>query len=105
MNSAGWRALLLSMCSIAALAAIADIYGEYAGPNSTSVVGQWGDTVGASSRPYHLLVLSTDPGHGADLAGVRPGDLIDIRANTMAERYWLFGQPPTGRAVPVLVRR
>ena len=52
-----------------------------------------------------MEVLSIDPGHGADLAGLRPGDLIDVRANTPAERFWLFGQPPTGRPVTVLARR
>jgi hypothetical protein len=105
MNSAVWRALLLSMCAIVALLAVYDIVVEYAGPNSTSIVGQWGDTVAASSQPYHLVVLSIDPGHGADIAGLRPGDLIDIRANTPVERFWLFGQPVTGRPVTILARR
>jgi hypothetical protein len=105
MKPAGWRALLLGMCSIAALLAIAEVFFEYGGPNSTSTVGQWGDTVGPSSQPFHLFVLSTDPGHGADLAGLRPGDLIDIRANAPVERFWLLGQPPTGRSVTVLALR
>ena len=105
MKSAGWRALLLGMCAIAALLAIVDAYSEFGGPNSTSLVGQWGDTVAASTQPYHLVVLSIDPGHGADLAGLRPGDLIDIRANTPVERFWLFGQPLTGHPVTFLARR
>ncbi len=105
MKSAGWRVLLLSMCAIVALLAVIDVYLEYGGPHSTSMVGQWGDTVAASSQPDHLVVLSIDPGHGADLAGVRPGDLIDIRANTPAERFWLFGQPLTGRPVTIRAQR
>jgi len=105
MTSAGWRALLLSLCAIVAVLAVGNIYEQYGGPNSTSWVGQWGDTVGASSRAFHLVVLSIDPGHGADRAGLRPGDLIDIRANPPVERFWLFGQPPTGRAVTVVAQR
>lgn len=105
MKPAGWRVFLLSMCAIAALLAVVDVYLEYGGPNSTSMVGQWGDTVAASSYPYHLVVLSIDPGHGADVAGLRPGDLIDIRANAPVERFWLFGQPLTGHQVTMLVRR
>lgn len=103
MNSAGWRALLLSLSAIVALLSIVDVAYEYAGPVST--VGQWGDTVGASSVPFHLIVRSIDPGHAADTAGLRSGDLIDIRASAPVERFWLFGQPLTGRAVTILVRR
>jgi hypothetical protein len=105
MKSVGWRALLLSLCAIVALLAAVEVYLEYGGPNSTSFVGQWGDTVGASAVPFHLVVLSIDPGHGADRAGLRPGDLIDVRKHTAVERFWLFGQPPIGRPVTVDVRR
>lgn len=101
MKSVGWRALLLSLCAAVALLAAVEVYLEYGGPNSTSFVGQWGDTVGASEVPFHLAVLSIDPGHGADRAGLRPGDLIDIKKNTAVERFWLFGQPPTGSSVTV----
>lgn len=105
MTTARWRALLLGLCAIAALLPVLEIFLQYGGPLGTSYVGQWGDTVGASSRPFHLEVLSIDPGHGADRAGLRSGDLIDIRANSPLERFWLFGQPPTGRAVSMTVRR
>jgi len=99
MNSAGWRVLLLSMCVVVAFLAARNLL-----TNGISV-GQWGDTVAASTVPYHLVVLSIDPGHGADLAGLRPGDLIDIRHNTPLERFWLIGQPPIGRPVTMLAQR
>ena len=105
MRPTGWRVLLLSLCAIVALLAIAEVLLGFAGPNSMSLIGQWGDTVGPSSRPFHLAVMSIDPGRAADRARLRPGDLIDIRANTPVERFWLFGQPPTGRPVTILVRR
>ena len=100
-----WRALLVGLCAIVALLAAAQIYSQFGGPHGTALVGQWGDTVAVSSRPYHLKILSVDPGHGADRAGLRPGDLLDLRANTPAERFWLFGQPPTGWPVSVAARR
>jgi hypothetical protein len=105
MKAGGWRALLLALCAIVATSAVVQIYLEFGGPRATSLVGQWGDTVGASSQPFYLVVRSIDPGHGADLAGVRVGDLVDVRANAPRERFWLFGQPPTGHPVTILVRR
>ncbi len=98
-----WKWILLSLCAVVALLSIVDVGFEYAGP--VSMVGQWGDTVGASSVPFHLVVRSIDPAHAADMAGLRPGDLIDIRANAPVERFWLFGQPLTGNPVPILARR
>ena len=100
-----WRALLVGLCAFVALLAGAQIYAESGGPNATALVGQWGDTVAVSSQPYHLKILSIDPGRGADRAGLRQGDLIDLRANAPAQRFWLFGQPPTGWPVAVLARR
>ena len=100
-----WRALLVGLCAFVALLAGAQIYAQFGGPNATALVGQWGDTVAVSSQPYHLKILSIDPGHGADRAGLRQGDLIDLRANAPAQRFWLFGQPPTGWPVAVLARR
>ncbi len=96
MNSASWRVLLLTLCAIVAVSAGSDIFMHYGTDASPSFVGLWGNTVGASSQPYHLVVRSIDPRHASDLAGLRPGDLIDIRANTAVERFWLFGQPISG---------
>ncbi|HXW77461.1 MAG TPA: hypothetical protein VEJ20_08635, partial [Candidatus Eremiobacteraceae bacterium] len=104
MKVAGWRTILLVLCCASAFYAATDIYLSHGG-GPTTIIGQWGDTVAASSVPYHLEVLSIDPGHGADIAGVRPGDLIDFRPNTPLERFWLFGQPPTGRPVTFLDER
>ncbi|HEY6325244.1 MAG TPA: GAF domain-containing protein [Candidatus Cybelea sp.] len=46
-----------------------------------------------------------DLGGPAARAGVRRGDLIDIRANTLAERLSLFGAPLSGRPVILSVHR
>jgi hypothetical protein len=95
----------VALSALVALLAIVDVYFGYAGPGFGSVVGQWGNTVGAAAEPYHLKVLSIDPGHASDLAGLRTGDLIDLRANTALERFWLAGQPPPDRHVTVRFTR
>src|SRR5579883_74855 len=105
MKSTGWRVLLLSLCAIVAVLAIVELLMGLAGPDSASLIGQWGDTVGPSSRPFHLTVLSIDRGRAADRVGLRAGDLIDMRANTPLERFWLLGQPPTDQPVTLFVRR
>lgn len=105
MKSTGWRAFLLSMCAIAACLVAANLYGLFNGPGSGPTVGQWGDTVAAGSLPYHLVVSSIDPGNSADRAGLRAGDLIDLRQNIPLERLWLFGQPPVGRPVAIVAQR
>jgi len=67
--------------------------------------GWWGANTGASSKAFNLGVTSVDPGGPAARAGLRRGDLIDIRANTLVDRYSLFEVPLNGRPLNLLVRR
>lgn|SRR5579863_3452583 len=46
-----------------------------------------------------------DRGGPAARAGLRRGDLIDIRANTFVERYALSGAPLNGRPLTLSVHR
>jgi hypothetical protein len=68
-------------------------------------LGRWGANFGASSKPFDLAVTSIEPGGPAAGAGLRRGDLIDIRANSLVERYSLFGAPLNGRPLILSVRR
>ena len=68
-------------------------------------MGIWGNTLAASSEPFHLRVSSIDPGRASDRGGLRQGDLIDVRRNSPIERFGLFGQPPAGRRVTLWVQR
>jgi hypothetical protein len=71
-------------------------------------LGSWGADTGASSvKPFNLVVASVDPGGPAARAGLRADDLIDIRANTLVERYSLFPVivPLNGRPVTLWVHR
>jgi len=68
-------------------------------------LGWWGANAGASSKPFNLTVTSVDGGGPAADAGLRRGDLIDIRANTLVERYSLFEEPLNGRPLVLSVPR
>ncbi len=66
--------------------------------------GWWGANTGASSKPFNLVVTSVDRGGPFARAGLRRGDLIDIRPNTVIERYFLLDVPLNGRALSLSVR-
>ncbi|HLY01138.1 MAG TPA: PDZ domain-containing protein [Candidatus Cybelea sp.] len=66
--------------------------------------GSWGANTGVSSTGFNLVVTSVDRGGPADRAGLRRGDLIDIRANTLVERYSLLDVPLNGRPLVLSVR-
>lgn len=102
MKPPAWRAALLAMCAIAALTStyeFASRFGEVPG------LGLWGNTLTPSSQPFHFAVGSIDPGRASDRAGLRPGDLIDIRANALLVRFGIFGQPLSDVPVTLSVRR
>ncbi|HEX3671175.1 MAG TPA: hypothetical protein VHT92_05665, partial [Candidatus Cybelea sp.] len=99
MSSAACRAVILTLCVVAAIGAIAEFFAAF------NLMGIWGNTLTASSEPFHFRVGSIDPGRASDRGGLRQGDLIDIRRNSPIERFGLFGQPLAGRPVTLWVRR
>ena len=92
-----WRSVLLSICALAALAQIADVLDATGMGGAAPWQGSWGANAGASSTPFNLVVTSVDRGGPAGRAGLRRGDLVDMRANTLLERYWLLDVPVNGR--------
>jgi len=99
-----WRPVLLALCALTLLVQVAGIF------NATGVGGAppWQSSLGAntsaSSTPFNLVVTSVDRDGPAARAGLRRADLIDFRANTLVERYYLFGTPLNGQPVSLLVR-
>jgi hypothetical protein len=100
-----WRPLLLAICAVAALAQVAYVLDATGTGGAPPWLGSLGANTSASSEPFHIAVTSVDPSGPAARAGVRPGDLIDIRQNTLVERYFLLESPLNGRAVLVSVVR
>ena len=104
-----WRTLLLTFCALAALLAIAELLDVTGFGGKTPWYGLWGATTrGAADLPYMAEALSINPGRAADRAGFRRGDLYDIRANDLVDRFnTLFdsAQPLAGKPIPLSVTR
>jgi hypothetical protein len=99
-----WRPVLLAVCALAALVevtSVVDVVGMGGGP---PWLGSLGANATASSTPFNLRVTSIAPAGPAARAGVRPGDLIDIRATTLVDRYSLLAAPLNGRPLSLSVR-
>ena len=105
MKPATWRSAILALCGITALAAVAEFFGAVGMGGAPPWLGIWGNTVAASSQPFNLTIQSVDPGGASDRAGLRPGDLVDLRANNLVDRFSLLGQPLNGRSVTLSIRR
>ena len=103
MRRIAWRPVLLTICALAALAQVASVLDATGMGGSPPWQGWWGANAGASSKPFNFAVTSVDSAGPAARAGLRRGDLIDIRADTLVERYALFEVPLNGRALNLSV--
>jgi hypothetical protein len=61
--------------------------------------GVMGGYLSGSSEPYHVSIRGIDPGGPADRAGIREGDSVDVRDQSMLVRLSLMGQLLAGRPV------
>ncbi len=101
------RNVLLWLCAATELI-IAAAFFDVAGFGNTPWYGQAGASINASARPYEVAVTSIDAGRAADRAGLRVGDLIDVRGNSAIERWQWFSGFPTpiaGRTTAFAVTR
>jgi hypothetical protein len=105
MRRVAWRPVLLTICALAALAQVAAVLDATGMGGAPPWLGWWVAGTGASSQPFNLVVTSVEPGGPAARAGLRKDDLIDIRANTLAERYSFFQSPLNGRPLILSVHR
>jgi hypothetical protein len=104
MKRVAWRPVLLAICALAALVEVAGLVDATGMGGAPPWEGWWGANTGASSKAFNLAVTSVDRGEPAARAGLRQGDRIDIRANTLAERYSLFAAPINGRPLILSVQ-
>jgi hypothetical protein len=100
-----WRPVLLAICALAALVQVAGVLDATGIGGAPPWLGWWAAAIGASSAPFNLTVTAVERGGPAARAGLHRGDLIDIRANTLVERYSLFEVPLNGRPLILSVHR
>jgi hypothetical protein len=105
MKPTASRVVIVVLCGITGLAALAELFGAIGLDGAPAWLGIWGATVSASSQPFDLAIQSIEPGGAAQLGALRAGDLVDLRANDLLDRFSLLGQPLSGRPVTILVRR
>jgi hypothetical protein len=105
MRRVAWRPLLLAICAFTAIIQVAYVVDAIGLGGAPPWQGYLGAATSTSSKSFSLAVTSVDPGGPAARAGLRRGDLIDIRANTLVERFSLLGVPLTGRPLILLVHR
>lgn len=105
MKPATWRAALLAFCAAGALLVLGAFLDQAGMGGSPAWYGVWGGYFSGSSVPYHLSFRGVDPGGPADRAGIREGDLVDVRGLSPRERFSLMGQPQAGRPVRLQVLR
>lgn len=105
MKPATWRAILLALCVAGSLLVLAAFVDQLGMGGSPAWYGVWGGYFSGSAQPYHLSLRGIDPGGAAARAGVREGELLDIRPNTVRERLSFMGQAQAGRPVPLHVTR
>ncbi len=90
--SGRWRAAILPLCVVAALLLLASEFGGILGFGGIPRVGFWGMQL-VPDKPFTFVVTSLDPGQSADRAGIRPGDVIDVRSQPEIVRFWLLNEP------------
>jgi hypothetical protein len=100
-----WRPVLLAICALASLVQVAGVLDATGMGGAPPWLGWMGANTGPSSKPFNLAFTSVEPGGPAARAGLRRGDLVDIRANTLVERYSLFQAPLNGRPLALSVHR
>ncbi|HEY1868142.1 MAG TPA: hypothetical protein VGG70_07565 [Candidatus Cybelea sp.] len=105
MKRVPWRPVLVGICALAALVQVAGVLDATGIAGAAPWLGWVGANTGSSSKPFNLAVTSVEAGGPAARAGLRRGDLIDIRTTTLAERYSLFQAPFNGRPLTLLVHR
>ena len=108
-RGAFWRILLLIFCVLTALMSLVELFDVTGLGGKAPWYGLWGSTTrGAPSLPYMAEILSIDPGRASDRAGLRRGDLFDVRANNLTERFAILtpsAQPLSGKPIHLSVTR
>ncbi|MDP9024943.1 MAG: hypothetical protein M3N13_06210, partial [Candidatus Eremiobacteraeota bacterium] len=100
-----WRAIVLAICAAGAFLAVAEVADQAGIGGAPPWFGVWGCYFGGSGEPFYFKVLTVDPGGPSDRAGLRGGDLVDIRSQALRERFYSIGQAMNARPMTLSVLR
>lgn len=99
-----WRAALLFLCAVAfGITVAVEIDGLGAG--SRPWFGFWDANAATSGKPYTIAIAQPRPDGASASAGLRDGDLIDLRDQSLSSRVAVAYQPMATQFTPLRVRR
>jgi hypothetical protein len=99
-----WRIAILALCAFAVLLLAGSLFGSGFGLGGLPRTGLWGMQL-SPNKPFTFVVTSLDPGRAASRAGIRAGDQIDMRTQSLLVRFWLLDEPIAGRSVDLKLLR
>lgn len=99
-----WRHVLLAICAVGLFVVFVSAAAIY-GLGSRPFRGFWDSTVVTTGRPYVTVDFQPRPDGASAAAGIRNGDVIDLRDQSLAARYeWIYELMAT-QPTDLVVRR
>src|SRR5579862_3735919 len=98
------RAVLVGLCVLGLVVGIAGL-ADVLGLGDRPWYGYWDANVAVSGRQFTLSIVEPVPGGAADRGGLRNGDLVDLRAQSLDARTRITSQPFATQPVILTVVR
>lgn len=99
-----WKWLLLGLCTLGLVALLSQVVDDV-GLGSAPWFGFWDDTFANTSQPYVVAVYQPRPGGASYTAGLRDGDRVDLREQSLDARVAVLWQLVATRPTRVVVHR
>jgi hypothetical protein len=103
-GNTAWQYVLFALCA-AAFAATICSFVDWMGVGGPPWYGWWDANAQMSRAPYTIAIAQPRPDGAAARAGLRDGDLIDLREQTLSARVAVAYQPMAVQTTPLIVRR
>lgn len=104
-QDSSWKWLLPALCALAAFWIASSTIDNF-GLGSRPWWGYWdGGFVSTAGRPYVVTAYALQPGGALERAGIRDGDRLDYREQTLEARVALFAQPLATRPTTLTIHR